>query len=240
MRPVIVTGVPRADLAVVDALAGLGVATVHEAIGRSGYLGPGLRPIQDGARVGGTAVTAVCWPGDNLMIHAAVEQCRAGDLIVVTATSPCTDGMFGELLATSLAARGVRGIVIEAGVRDVAELRAMGFPAWSAAVSAQGTVKQTAGAVNVPVSVGGQIVRPGDAIIADDDGVVCVPRGEAGHALAAAQARAAKEADTRMALAGGQVGLDLYGLRATLAARGVEYVTAEEYASRRNDTEVRP
>ena len=187
MRNVIVTGVPRAQLAIVDQLAGLGVATVHEAIGRAGYLGPGLRPIQDGTRIGGTAVTVVCWPGDNLMIHAAAEQCRAGDLLVVTTTSPSTDGMFGELLATSLAARGVRGIVIEAGLRDVAELRAMGFPAWSAAVSAQGTVKETPGAVNVPVSVGGQIVRPGDAIIADDDGVVCVPRDEVSQALAAAR-----------------------------------------------------
>ena len=140
MSTVIVTGVARADLGVVDQLAALGVATVHEAIGRAGYLGPGLRPIQDGVRTGGTAVTALCWPGDNLMIHAAVEQCQAGDLLVVTTTSPCTDGMFGELLATSLAARGVRGLVIEAGVRDVAELRAMGFGVWSAAVSASSGV----------------------------------------------------------------------------------------------------
>ncbi len=224
MRNVIVTGVARAEAAVVDALAGLGVATVHEAIGRAGYLGPGLRPIQDGSRVAGTAVTALCWPGDNLMIHAAAEQCQAGDLLVVTTASPSTDGMFGELLATSLAARGVRGLVIEAGVRDVAELRAMGFPVWSAAVSAQGTVKETAGAVNVPVSIGGQIVRPGDAIIADDDGVVCVPRGDVRQALAAAQARVAKEERARKALADGQLGLDLYGLRDKLAARGVEYV----------------
>jgi 4-hydroxy-4-methyl-2-oxoglutarate aldolase len=228
MRNVIVTGVPRADLAVADQLAGLGVATVHEAIGRAGYLGPALRPIQDGTRVGGTAVTALCWPGDNLMIHAAAEQCQPGDLLVVTTTSPCTDGMFGELLATSLAARGVRGLVIEAGVRDVAELRAMGFPVWSAAVSAQGTVKETPGAVNVPVSVGGQIVRPGDAIIADDDGVVCVPRDEVGPALAAAQARVAKEEQNRKALADGQLGLDLYGLRDKLAARGVQWVSAGE------------
>ncbi len=225
MRNVIVTGVPRADLAIVDRLAGLGVATVHEAIGRAGYLGPELRPVQAGTRIGGTAVTAVCWPGDNLMIHAAAEQCQAGDLLVVTTTSPCTDGMFGELLATSLTARGVRGIVIEAGLRDVAELRAMGFPAWSAAISAQGTVKETPGAVNVPVSVGGQIVRPGDAIIADDDGVVCVPRDDVGSALAAARARVAKEEQTRKALADGQLGLDVYGLRAKLAARGVEWVS---------------
>jgi len=228
MRNVIVTGVARADLAVVDELAGFGVATVHEAIGRAGYLGPGLRPVQDGARTGGTAVTALCWPGDNLMIHAAVEQCRAGDLLVVTTASPCTDGMFGELLATSLAARGVRGLVIEAGVRDVAELRAMGFPVWSAAVSAQGTVKETPGSVNRPVSIGGQIVRPGDAIIADDDGVVCVPRAGVGPALAAARARVAREEQARKALADGQLGLDLYGLRDKLAARGVAYVPAGE------------
>ena len=228
MRNIIVTGVPRAEAAVVDQLAAFGVATVHEAIGRAGYLGPGLRPIQDGARIGGTAVTALCWPGDNLMIHAAAEQCQAGDLLVVTTTSPCTDGMFGELLATSLAARGVRGIVIEAGLRDVAELRDMGFPAWSAAISAQGTVKETPGAVNVPVSVGGQIVRAGDAIIADDNGVVCVSRGEVSRALAAAQARVAKEEQTRQALANGQLGLDLYGLRAKLAARGVAWVSAAD------------
>jgi len=200
---------------------------VHEAIGRSGYLGPSLRPIQDGTRIGGTAVTALCWPGDNLMIHAAVEQCQAGDLLVVTTASPSTDGMFGELLATSLAARGVRGLVIEAGVRDVAELREMGFGVWSAAVSAQGTVKETAGAVNVPVSVGGQIITPGDAIIADDDGVVCVPRGDIGAALTAARSRTAKEERNRAELAGGQLGLDLYGLRDKLAALGVEYVKAQ-------------
>jgi 4-hydroxy-4-methyl-2-oxoglutarate aldolase len=228
MRQVIVTGVARADLTVVDELAGLGVATVHEAIGRTGYLGPGLRPIQDGIRVGGTAVTALCWPGDNLMIHAAAEQCQAGDLLVVTTASPSTDGMFGELLATSLAARGVRGLVIEAGVRDVAELRGMGFPVWSAAVSAQGTVKETPGAVNVPMSVGGQIIRPGDAIIADDDGVVCVPRGDVSQALAAARARVAKEEQARKALADGQLGLDLYGLRDKLTARGVRWVSAGE------------
>jgi 4-hydroxy-4-methyl-2-oxoglutarate aldolase len=227
MRPVIVTGITRADLAVVDQLAELGVATVHEAIGRAGYLGPGLRPIQQGTRTGGTAVTALCWPGDNLMIHAAVEQCQAGDLLVVTTASPCHDGLFGELLATSLAARGVRGLVTETGVRDTAELRAMGFGVWSAAVSAQGTVKETAGAVNVPVVIGGQVIRPGDAVIADDDGVVCVPRADTRTALDAARARTAKEERNREALAGGQLGLDLYGLRDKLAALGVEYVKAE-------------
>lgn len=224
MLNVIVTDPPRADLAEVDKLAEYGVATVHEAIGRNGYLGPAIRPNQQGTRIAGIALTVLCWPGDNLMIHAAVEQCQAGDVLVVTTTSPCSDGMFGELLATSLAARGVRGIVIEAGVRDVAALRAMRFPAWSAAVSAQGTVKETPGAVNVPVCVGGQVVRPGDAIIADDDGVVRVPRAEVGRAAEAARSRAAREEQTRKALAGGQLGLDLYGLRDKLAARGVRWV----------------
>jgi 4-hydroxy-4-methyl-2-oxoglutarate aldolase len=226
---VIVTGITRAGAATVKALGELGTATVHEAQGRAGYLGPGIRPVQDGARIGGTAVTALCWPGDNLMLHAAVEQCQAGDILVVATTSPNTDGMFGELLATSCAARGVSGIVIDAGVRDVAELRAMGFPAWSRAVSAQGTVKQTPGAVNVPVAIGGQIIAPGDAIVADDDGVVCVPRGAAARALEQGRQRVAKEEASRKALAGGVLGLDLYGLRDKLAARGVTYVTAEDY-----------
>ena len=176
MRNVVVTGCPRADLGEVGELAAFGVATVHEAIGRTGYLGPGIRPVHLGSRIGGTAVTAVCWPGDNLMIHAAVEQCRFGDVLVVTTTSPSADGAFGELLATALQHRGVRGLVTTGGVRDVAELHEMGFPVFCAAVSAQGTVKATAGAVNVPVSIGGQQIAPGDAILADDDGVVVMPR----------------------------------------------------------------
>jgi 4-hydroxy-4-methyl-2-oxoglutarate aldolase len=224
MRNIIVTGIPRADHGAVTALTQYGVATVHEAIGRDGYLGSGLRPIQDGLRTGGTAVTAVCWPGDNLMLHAAVEQCQDGDLLVVTTTSPCTDGLFGELLATSLVARGVRGLVIDTGVRDIAELRGMRFAVWSRAVSAQGTVKETPGAVNVPVSIGGQIIRPGDAIIADDDGVVRVPRAQVGQAVQAAQARVTKEEQAREQLAGGVLGLDLYGLRDKLAAKGVTYL----------------
>ena len=233
MSTVIVTDVARADLGVVDQLAALGVATVHEAIGRAGYLGPGLRPIQDGVRIAGTAVTALCWPGDNLMIHAAVEQCQAGDVLVVTTTSPCSDGMFGELLATSLAARGRpraghRGRRPGRGRAARDGLPVSGRPA----VSAQGTVKATAGSVNVPVSIGGQIVRPGDAIIADDDGVVCVPRADVGQALEAARARVAKEEQSRKALADGQLGLDLYGLRDKLAARGVRYVSAGDQDSR--------
>jgi 4-hydroxy-4-methyl-2-oxoglutarate aldolase len=229
MKPVIVTDPPRADLAQVTRLADYGVATVHEALGRSGLLGPDLRPIQDGVRVGGTAVTALCWPGDNLMIHAAVEQCREGDFLVVTTTSPCRDGLFGELFATALRHRGVRGLVINTGVRDVAELRALGFPVWSAAVSAQGSVKATAGAVNVPVVVGGQVVRPGDAILADDDGVMRVRREDVQTGLEAAQARLDKETAAREAFANGQLGLDRYGLREKLEALGVRYLTAEEY-----------
>jgi 4-hydroxy-4-methyl-2-oxoglutarate aldolase len=229
MKPVIVTDPPRADLGQVARLADYGVATVHEALGRSGLLGPDLRPIQDGARMGGTAVTALCWPGDNLMIHAAVEQCREGDVLVVTTTSPCRDGLFGELFATALRYRKVNGLVINAGVRDVTDLRALGFPVWSAAVSAQGTVKATAGAVNVPVVIGGQLIRPGDAILADDDGVMRVRREDVQTGLEASQARLEKEAAAREAFAQGQLGLDRYGLREKLEALGVRYLTAEEY-----------
>jgi 4-hydroxy-4-methyl-2-oxoglutarate aldolase len=227
MKPVIVTDPPRAPLEAVDKLAEFGVATVHEALGRIGYLGPHLRPIQDGVRVGGTAVTALCWPGDNLMIHAAVEQCREGDLLVVTTTSPCNDGLFGELLATALHHRGVRGLVTTTGVRDVADLRAMGFPVWSAAVSAQGTVKETGGAVNVPIAIGSQIVQAGDAIVADDDGVVCVPRPSVVEGVRAARARADEEAKAREAFESGELSLDRYELRQTLADLGVVYRRAQ-------------
>jgi 4-hydroxy-4-methyl-2-oxoglutarate aldolase len=229
LRNVVVTGCPRASLGEVDALAAFGVATVHEAMGRTGYLGPGIRPVHLGARIGGTAVTAVCWPGDNLMIHAAVEQCRPGDILVVTTTSPSADGAFGELLATALQHRGVRGLVTTGGVRDVAELHAMSFPVFCAAVSAQGTVKATAGAVNVPVSIGGQRVVPGDAILADDDGVVVVPRPAVAATLSAARARAAKESESRAAFSRGELGLDRYGLRAVLSGLGVEYVDHGSY-----------
>ncbi|MFA1544779.1 4-carboxy-4-hydroxy-2-oxoadipate aldolase/oxaloacetate decarboxylase [Actinomadura chokoriensis] len=229
MRTVVVTNPPRADAAAVDALAGYGVATVHEAMGRTGYLGPSIRPVHLGASVAGTAVTVLSWPGDNLMIHVAVEQCRPGDVLVVTTTSPSTDGMFGELFATALQYRGVRGLVIDAGVRDVAELHAMGFPAWSAAVSAQGTVKATPGAVNVPVTIGGQLIRPGDVILADDDGVVRVEREAAATAVQAARAREEKEAATRAAFQQGELGLDRYGLRPRLAEMGIEYVDYAEY-----------
>ena len=230
MLNVIVTDPPRADLAEVDKLAGYGVATVHEAIGRNGYLGPGIRPNQQGTRISGTALTVVCWPGDNLMIHAAVEQAKPGDIIVITTASPSSDGAFGELLATSLVSRGVRGLIMGAGLRDTQELRDMGFPAWTAHVSAQGTVKETPGSVNVPVSLGGQLIRPGDAIVADDDGVCVVPRLDVAKAVTASEARIAKEDANRKQLADGVLGLDMYGLRPKLAK--VDYITYAEYARR--------
>ncbi|MFJ8933883.1 4-carboxy-4-hydroxy-2-oxoadipate aldolase/oxaloacetate decarboxylase [Streptomyces sp. NPDC102340] len=231
MPGVIVTNPPKAEPKDVDALSGYGVATVHEAMGRTGLLGHHLRPNQQDTRIAGTAVTVLSWPGDNLMIHAAVEQCGEGDILVVTTTSPSTDGMFGELFATALQKRGVRGIVTNAGIRDTSELREMGFHAWSAAVSAQGTVKATGGSVNVPVVIGGETIRPGDVIVADDDGVVVVPRERAAEAAEKSQAREEKEAATRAAFLEGQLGLDRYGLRDTLKRLGVEYRTYEEHTS---------
>ncbi|WP_406412533.1 4-carboxy-4-hydroxy-2-oxoadipate aldolase/oxaloacetate decarboxylase [Streptomyces sp. NBC_01614] len=229
MSGVIVTNPPRAERRDVDALAGFGVATVSEAMGRTGLLGPGIRPVQQGVRVAGTAVTVLSWPGDNLMIHAAVEQCGEGDILVVTTTSPCTDGLFGELFATALQQRGVRGVVLSTGIRDTQELRDMGFAAWSRAVSSQGTVKATGGSVNVPIAIDGQAVRPGDVILADDDGVVVVPRESARETAARAEAREAKEAATRAAFLSGQLGLDRYGLRETLVRLGVTYKSYDEY-----------
>jgi 4-hydroxy-4-methyl-2-oxoglutarate aldolase len=235
MRTVVVTDPPRADVGDAETLGEYGVATVHEALGRVGFLGPDLRPAWPGARTGGTAVTVLCWPGDNLMIHVAVEQCRPGDVLVVATNSPSTDGLFGELFATALQRRGVRGAVLGCGVRDVADLREMRFPVWSRAVSAQGTVKATAGAVNVPIVLGGQTVRPGDVVVADDDGVTLVPRGDVPRALAASQARVEKEAATRAAFRDGELGLDRYGLRARLADLGIEYVDHREYAAHEGD-----
>ncbi|WTN28754.1 4-carboxy-4-hydroxy-2-oxoadipate aldolase/oxaloacetate decarboxylase [Streptomyces canus] len=231
---VIVTDPPKADLRDVDALAQYGVATVSEAMGRTGLLGPAVRPVQQGVRVAGTAVTVIGWPGDNLMIHAAVEQCGEGDILVVTTTSPCTDGLFGELFATALQQRGVRGVVTNTGIRDTQELRDMGFAAWSSAVSSQGTVKATGGSVNVPIAIDGQVIRPGDVILADDDGVVVVPRERARETIERSAAREAKEAATRAAFVEGQLGLDRYGLRETLKRLGVEYRTYEEYEGERS------
>ncbi len=227
---IVVTDIARADADTADALGRHGVATVHEAMGRQGLAAPGLAPIQQGARVAGTAVTVLSWPGDNLMIHAAIEQCRAGDVLVVATTSPSTDGAFGDLFATALTARGVRGLITATGVRDTQDLRAMGFPVWANAVHAQGTVKATAGSVNVPVVVNGMVVHPGDVVIADDDGVVCVPRLRARAALAAADARVAKEDADRAAYgSGSELSLDRKGLRGLLAELGVTYRTQEEF-----------
>ncbi|KRA25462.1 4-carboxy-4-hydroxy-2-oxoadipate aldolase/oxaloacetate decarboxylase [Microbacterium sp. Root61] len=225
----VVTDIERADAATIDALGVHGVATVHEAMGRRGLVGAALRPLQDGARIAGSAVTVLNWPGDNLMIHAAVEQCRAGDILVVTTTSPSLDGSFGELFATALQQRGVLGLVTTGGVRDVVDLRAMGFHVWSAAVNAQGTVKATAGSVNVPITVGDTVVCAGDIIVADDDGVVCVPRAEASAVLLASDARVAKEAGSRAAYQAGDLSLDRNNLRPLLADLGVTYVTAQDF-----------
>jgi 4-hydroxy-4-methyl-2-oxoglutarate aldolase len=223
-RHVVVTAIDRASSETVDRLGAMGTATVHEAIGRRGFLGADLRPIQQGARLAGSAVTVSSHPGDNLMLHAAVEVCRPGDLLVVTTTAPSTHGMFGELLATSLMARGVRGLVIDAGVRDTAELREMGFAVWTRHVSCQGTVKATPGSVNVPVSIGGVVISPGDVVCGDDDGVVVVARDEAEWAVEQSSARLDKEASSRARLAAGELGVDFYGLRDTLRDLGVEYV----------------
>lgn len=214
----------RPDPEATAVLARLGVATTHEAMGRRGLTGPVLRPIYSGARIAGRAVTVLSHPGDNLMLHAAVEQCGPGDLLVVGTTSLSTDGMFGELIACQLVARGVSGLVIDAGVRDVAELTASRFPVWSRAISAQGTVKASPGSVNVPVVVAGLYVRPGDLVVADDDGVVCVPREEAPDVAASALAREAGEQDKRERFQAGVLGLELYGLRETLDGLGVTYV----------------
>jgi 4-hydroxy-4-methyl-2-oxoglutarate aldolase len=224
MKNVIVTDVPRTDAADVATLREYGVATIHEAMGRVGSLGPDLRPIQQDLTVAGSAVTALCWPGDNLMIHAAVEQCREGDVLVVATAAPATHGFFGELFATALQHRGVRGVVVDGGVRDTRELREMGFGAWSRHVCAEGTVKATAGNVNLPVVVAGQRIRPGDVVVADDDGVVVVPLERVSETIDACEARLAKEAATRAAFHEGQLGLDRYGLRPLLEQLGVEYV----------------
>jgi 4-hydroxy-4-methyl-2-oxoglutarate aldolase len=227
MKPTIVRKIQRPDQDAVRTLQQLGVATVHEAQGRTGLMRPYLRPIYATARAGGAAVTVSCQPGDNLMIHAALELCQAGDILVVTTTSESTDGMFGELLAVSSRARGVAGLVIDAGVRDLADITAMDFPIWAKAISAQGTVKATAGSVNVTVVCAGAIVRPGDVIVGDADGVCVVRRDAAAEVARLGLDRVGKEEKTRERLRNGELGLDFYGFRARLAELGVRYVDEE-------------
>lgn len=228
MKTVVVRNIHRADADVVKRLGALGVATVHEAYGRSGLMKPYLRPVWAGGEAAGTAVTVLAHPGDNWMIHVAVEQCRPGDILVVGCSSDNTDGMFGDLLATSLKARGVIGLVIDAGVRDVKSLREMGFPVWSRAVSAKGTVKAALGAVNVPVVCAGVNVEPGDAVIADDDGVVVVRRRHAAEVAVKGEKRHADEEGKRKLLASGALGLDMYNMREPLAKAGLVYLDEPE------------
>jgi len=228
MKPTVVRNVNRSNPAAVKTLGELGVATVHEAQGRTGLMRPYMRPIYASAKATGTAITVSCHPGDNIMIHAAIEFCKQGDILIVTTTSESTDGMFGELLAESARAHGVVGLIIDAGVRDVRDLTEMEFPVWSKAVSAQGTVKASPGSVNVPVFCAGTMVRPGDAIVADVDGVVVVKREDAAEVARLAGERFAKEQKTRERLKAGELGVDFYGLRAKLAELGVRYVDDPE------------
>lgn len=224
MNAVVVRNIHRADAGAIASLERLGVSTVHEAQVRTGLLAPYMRPVWRGARIAGSAVTALCHPGDNWMIHVACEVVKPGDILVVACSSENTDGAFGELLATSLKARGARGVVLDMGCRDAAEISEMKFPLWSRAISAKGTVKASIGSVNVPVVCAGIHVRPGDVVVADDDGVVIVPRLDAAKVAAAGQEREKKEAGSRARLQKGELGLDMYGMRKSLEEKGLKYI----------------